>query len=308
MFFLHLLEKIRSPFGDALMYLVTLFGYETLFMVIALVFFWCVDKKRGYYLLFAGFSGVICVQLLKMLFRIPRPWVLDPELTIVERARESATGYSFPSGHTQCAVTLYGGIARSSKRRASRIFCIVVAVLVGFSRMYLGVHTPKDVLVSAAIGVGIVFLLHPAIYGACEKPSKMYLTLGILLALVVANLLFVNLYPFPSGTDAANLEDARKVALQLLFVLFGMCIIYPVDTYVLRFKVEAVFWAQLCKLAGGVALVLALRALLKAPLNALCGVALGGAIRYFLMVLAAGILWPMTFRFWGKLGRKSPRI
>lgn len=305
--FLHLLESIRSPFGDALMYLITLFGYETLFMVVALIFFWCIDKKRGYYLLFAGFSGVICVQLLKMLFRIPRPWVLDPELTIVERARASATGYSFPSGHTQCAVTLYGGIARSSGRRAVRICCIVGAALIGFSRMYLGVHTPKDVLVSAAIGVLIVFLLYLVFYGNTKKSTGVYLTLGILLVLTIVNLLFVNCYTFPAGTDAANLENAQKVAFQLLFVLFGMCIIYPLDTYVLRFEVKAVWWAQLCKLAGGVGLVLALRFLLKAPLNALCGELLGNGIRYFLIVIAAGVVWPMTFRFWSKLGKKQPQ-
>jgi hypothetical protein len=76
MAFLRFLESIRTPVGDALMSFITLFGEETLFIVLALVFFWCVDKKRGYYLLFTCFTGTICIQFLKMTFRIPRPWAL----------------------------------------------------------------------------------------------------------------------------------------------------------------------------------------------------------------------------------------
>ena len=119
--FLRFLESIRTPVGDALMSFITLFGEETLFIVLALVFFWCIDKKRGFYLLFTCFAGTVCIQFLKMVFRIPRPWVLDPNFTIVESAREAATGYSFPSGHTQCAAGLWGGIARSAKKRAVQI-------------------------------------------------------------------------------------------------------------------------------------------------------------------------------------------
>ena len=66
--FLRFLESIRTPVGDALMSFITLFGEETLFMVLALVFFWCIDKRRGYYLLFTGFTGLIGVQILKMSF------------------------------------------------------------------------------------------------------------------------------------------------------------------------------------------------------------------------------------------------
>ena len=158
--FLRFLESIRTPIGDALMSFITLFGEETLFIVLALVFFWCIDKKRGYYLLFTCFTGTICIQFLKMTFRIPRPWVLDPNFTIVESAREAATGYSFPSGHTQCAAGLWGGIARSAKKRSVQIGGTVLVLLVALSRMYLGVHTPLDVLVSLGIALVVIFGLY----------------------------------------------------------------------------------------------------------------------------------------------------
>ena len=102
--FLYLLEKIRIPGLNELMLAITTLGEETAFLVIALIVFWCVDKKKGYYVMTVGFLGTMTNQFLKLLCRVPRPWVLDPNFTILEQAREAATGYSFPSGHTQSAV------------------------------------------------------------------------------------------------------------------------------------------------------------------------------------------------------------
>ena len=98
--FLYLLEKIRVPRLNELMLAVTELGGEMPFLIIALVVFWCVDKRRGYYVLSVGFLGTLTNQFMKLWFRIPRPWVLDPNFTILEQAREAATGYRFPSGHT----------------------------------------------------------------------------------------------------------------------------------------------------------------------------------------------------------------
>ena len=303
--FLYFLQDLRNPFFDAVISAVTHLGEETLFMIVALLFFWCFDKKRGYYLLFTGFAGIVSIQFLKMIFRIPRPWVLDPEFPIVESARAEATGYSFPSGHTQCATALYGGISRSSKTRWVQIGGVAVVLAVAFSRMYLGVHTPKDVLVSLAVGAAWILLLYPLIYKCFEKPKFMYGIIGSVFLLSLANLLFVFLYQFPADVDAVNLADAKKTASQLFAIVLAMCILYPVDHFWLKFRTDAVWWAQILKLIGGVAIILAVRLLLKEPLNALLGVNLGCGVRYFLMVIAAGILWPMTFGWFAKLGRKK---
>ena len=303
--FLRFLESIRTPVGDALMSFITLFGEETLFIVLALVFFWCIDKRRGYYLLFTCFTGTICIQFLKMTFRIPRPWVLDPNFTIVESAREAATGYSFPSGHTQCAAGLWGGIARSAKKRAVQIGGAVLVLLVALSRMYLGVHTPLDVFVSLGIALVFIFGLYYVVYLGFDKPKRIYIACGVLLLAAIANLLFVMLYPFPADVDPTNLANGQKSAWQMLALAIGLCIIYPLERNWLKFETKAVWWAQLLKLGIGVGLVLAVRMGLKAPLNALFGVNVGAAVRYFLIVVVAGILWPMTFKFWSKLGKKE---
>ena len=132
---LYALESIRTPVLDKIMLIISELGGEAPFLIIAIAVFWCIDKRKGYYLMTVGFFGMILNQFLKILCCVPRPWVKDPEFTIVEPARAGATGYSFPSGHTQNAVSLYGGIARCTGSRLLRVVCIVLAVLIAFSRM-----------------------------------------------------------------------------------------------------------------------------------------------------------------------------
>jgi undecaprenyl-diphosphatase len=244
---------------------------------------------------------LVTVQILKMIFRIPRPWVLDPEFTIVESAREGATGYSFPSGHTQCATGLYGGVARSSKRRAVQITGVALCFVIAFTRMYLGVHTPKDVIVSLVIGFALVLLLYPLIEASRTNPKFMYGVIAFSALLTLANLLFVSCYPFPSDVDAVNLADARENAWKLLAAVVGIALIYPIERKWINFETKAVWWAQILKMAGGLVIVVLVKSLLKTPLNALLGANVGGFVRYFLMVTSAGLLWPLTFKWFSKL-------
>ena len=153
---LYALESIRTPALDKIMSVITLLGGELFFMVIAVTAFWCVSKREGYYLMIVGFFGTVINQFLKILCCVPRPWIKDPDFTIVESARAEATGYSFPSGHTQNAVATYGGIARYTRRGWLRVVLVVLTVLIAFSRMYLGVHTPLDVGVSFLIAAVLV--------------------------------------------------------------------------------------------------------------------------------------------------------
>ena len=307
MSFLYWLESIRCPFLDAVMQAFTCFGEELAFLLLALTIFWCVSKEEGYYLLFVGFFGTVLNQFLKLLCRIPRPWVRDPSFTIVESARSGAGGYSFPSGHTQNAVGTLGGIARWHKNRALRIVCIVLAALTAFSRMYLGVHTPLDVGVSFGIGLVLVFALYPLFRDIDSHPNRLYLLFGAMAVLGAAYLLFAELWPFPADVDAANLASGRKNAYTLLGAVLGMTFAYWLDRRYVHFDVRAVWWAQVLKAVLGLAITIGLRAALKAPLLALCGGHnVANLIRYALMVIFAAGIWPMTFGWFGRLGRKKP--
>lgn len=292
---LYALESIRTPWLDTVMAAITHLGEETVFMVAALVVFWCVSKRQGYYLLAVGFAGTVLNQFLKLLCRIPRPWVLDSDFTIVESARAQAAGYSFPSGHTQNAIGTFGGIARFTKRKWVRIAATVIAMLVPFSRMYLGVHTPLDVGVAAVIAVVLVLALYPVLEHSDSRHSVMGVTLLVMLALAVGYLLFVSLYPFPADVDAANLASGVENAWKLLGATTGMLLGWWLDVKYIHFDTRAVWYVQAVKLLGGMALILAIRAGLKAPLATLLGAGVGGAVRYAIVVLFAAAVWPMTF-------------
>ena len=310
MSFLYFLENLRNPVLDFLFSAVTLFGEETVFMAIGMIVFWCVSKQKGYYLLSVGFVGTVLNQFLKILFRVPRPWVKDPNFTIVESAREAASGYSFPSGHTQTSVGLFGGLALKFKSRAIRIASVALCVLVPLSRMYLGVHTPADVGVSIVIALALIFLLAPIFDAAEKSPKVMYALLFSLTGIMIAYLLFITLWSFPEEVFYAenlhNYESALKNAYTLTGCMLGFLVVYTVDLRWLKFETKAVWWVQIIKTIGGLALVLAVKELLRAPLEAILPAnTFARMLRYFLMVVMAGSIWPVTFKYFAKLGGKS---
>ena len=300
--FLELLARFRTPWLDKFMLAITYFGSEIAFLAVALVVFWCVDKRKGYYILSVGFVGTILNQFMKLWFRVPRPWLLKPDFTAVEGAVSDAGGYSFPSGHTQNSVGTFGGIAYTVKDRLIRCGSVALAILVPFSRMYLGVHTPADVLVGAVIAVALILILRPLVF---KNDGKQFpCVIGGMLVLGIAYLLFTELYPFPADVQAENLYEGKKNAYTLLGCILGLLPAYYADRKWIRFSTDAAWWVQIVKVALGLALVLAIKGGLSSPLASLLGEFPGRCTRYFLMVVFAGILWPMTFPYWRSLGRK----
>lgn len=304
--FLRLLEAFRTPLFDAIFQFFTFFGEETIFMVVALGIYWCIDKKAGYLLLYVSFLGNLLNTFLKLLFLVPRPWALDPKFTIVESARAEATGYSFPSGHTQNSAGMFLGIAWSRKELWIRIVCVAMTLLVAFSRMYLGVHTPADVLVSLGIALLLVTLAFPLLNRAWENAKWFIPLIGVLLAVAIGLIAYIELVPMPQNAIAEFSLGCYDTGYKMAGGAFGFAVVLWLERKYIRFSEKAVWWAQLLKLALGLGLVIAVRMLFKAPLLALFGGHdVGNAVRYFLMTLVGGALWPMTFRFFGKLGQKK---
>ena len=307
MSFLYLLESIRNPFLDLIVQLITHLGSEMLFIVAGIFMLWCMDKKQGYFILLTGFFGVYLNQFLKIICRVPRPWMLDPEFSIVESARAEATGYSFPSGHTQTAVGLFGGLALCRREKWFRILCIVICVLVPFSRMYLGVHTPLDVGVATAMAVVLALGLWYLFAKVGYTRKLMFPLLACLSALAAAFLCYVLLWQFPADIDAGNLLSARETACTLFGALLGLWVTYIFDEFVRPFDTEAPIWGQLLKFSLGFLLVLGIMEGSKPLFNLIFGEGdlLARVIRYFLTVFFAGVIWPMTFPFFKKIGGKS---
>lgn len=301
---LYALEKIRTPFWNGVMSAVTQLGGEVIFIVAAVVVFWCVSKWEGYYLMTIAFCGTVLNQFLKLICRVPRPWVRDPNFTIVESARAEATGYSFPSGHTQNAIGLFGGMARWGGRRWVRLGLTALALVIAFSRMYLGVHTPADVGVSLVLAAALVLGLYPLMRRAQEKPRYMGYVLAAMLVVSGAFVVFVEAYGFSADTDAENLASGIGNAWKMLGAVAGMTLAWLLDRRYIHFETQAVWWVQVIKVAVGMALLLAIKSGLKAPLLVLLGhEGLASGVRYFLLVLVAGAVWPLAFRPMSKWGK-----
>lgn len=306
MAFLHALEGIRFPALDAVMSFVTYLGDETCFMALALILFWCVSKRQAYYLFAVGFFGTALAQFMKLWFRIPRPWVLDPGFTIVEAARAGASDYSFPSGHTLNIVGTLGTVAICNRQKWVRILCLVFVILVPFSRMYLGVHTPLDVSVAFVLAIVLLIVLRPCFCSEERFTKTTPWVMAVLAVCIALYGIFVLTYAFPADVDAGNLASGTKNAFTMGGVALGLILSYFYDRRVLHFDTKAPLPGQLLKLVLGLALIMAIRIGLKAPLSTLFhGSHMATLVRYFLMVLFAGCIWPHTFPLWAKIGRKN---
>ena len=298
MAFLKFLEGLRKPFFDWLFSLITFIGDETVFLVIALVVFWCVSKKDGYYLLFVGFFGQIINNFLKLIFRIPRPFVIDPTLTTVGNVEERALGYSFPSGHTQNIAGTLGTVSAGTKKIWLRIVCIVIILLVGFSRMYLGVHTPLDVLVSLGIALVLVLALYPMF--RTEQRLEKFMPY-LVIAAILFSLLYMLYFPIFKNVphDNDNLRSGMEFAYMFAGCTMGLAVVYFVDSSISKFDTRAPWYMQIVKLVVGFGIVIAIKEGLEIPLIYLCGGKdlIARMIRYFLIVSFAGAVWPLTFKF-----------
>ena len=302
---LRILEGLRTGIGNFFFSTVTHVGEEVFFLAIAILFYWCVSKRQGYYILMTGVVGSVINQWLKIIFRIPRPWILDPTFTPVGDAVAEATGYSFPSVHPQNVAGTFGCIGRYNRQRWVKISCVVLILLVSFSRMYLGVHTPMDVLTSLMIATGLVFAFH-FVFRTEESVNKymLWVTVGAVI-FSIGFIIYVSLLSeadFTTAADLANLASAKKNAATLSGCLVGLALVYPLDRFVIKFDTKGRWYAQVIKFAVGVGIVLGIKSGLSKPLVVLFGNEyVARAVRYFLIVAFAGGIWPLTFKFFEKL-------
>lgn len=307
--FLYFLEDLRTPIGDFFLSMITTLGEQTAFIATILLIYWCFSKKSAYSLMIVGFFGTIINQVLKLTFRIPRPWVKDPNFTIVESAREAATGYSFPSGHTQSSVGTFGSIFNFCKNKWVRIAALALCILVPFSRMYLGVHTPADVIVSYIVAIILIFTIHPLIDKLYGTKHGMYILGAIFITISIAFLIWVHVFPFPDDIDPHNYRSGIKNAYMMIGVSSAFPLVYFIDSKITKFDTRAPIIVQIVKFTLGLVIALALLEGLKLVFptsGSLFG--LFRAIRYFLVFVIAGGIYPICFapmcNLYNKIKRK----
>jgi membrane-associated phospholipid phosphatase len=175
------IQTIQSPALTALMKVLTLAGSEYFYLLVLPVIFWCIDERFalrfGLLILVSAFLN----SWLKILFRQPRPYDLDPSLGL---SHESS--YGLPSGHSQGTATFWGLLAPKLKKPWGIVLAIFMPLLIGFTRLYLGVHFPTDLFAGWLLGWGIALAWYFFGHGVESFLAKAQLRARLILASLAA--------------------------------------------------------------------------------------------------------------------------
>ena len=147
---LKVFQSIRNPILNALFLILTISTEVPVIVILSAIMYWCINKKYGQKLLFALTSNIAINTGIKEFVKAPRPIGTEGLKSL---RVSTATGYSFPSGHTQTATTFWTSLMIIFKKKWTYILGTIIILGVGISRLYLGVHWPVDVIFGWIFGI-----------------------------------------------------------------------------------------------------------------------------------------------------------
>lgn len=285
---------------------ITLLGEEYLPYLLMFCLYWCIDKQYGRRVIAGMGLGRIINGVLKASFCVYRPWIRDARVIPYGDSMKTASGYSFPSGHTTNATLGFGAAGwHYRKKKALAFMFFLLVALVMLSRNYLGVHTPQDVIVGAAATFFAIFLGYRLMDWA-DKGENRLVVLVVCSALISVAVLFYYIHkPYPIDYDAAGklIVDPNSMipnsygdmgmfvcaflglVLEKKFANFTTQV--SLEDKMLRFAVGGLGYA-FCKAVG------------TAFFKLLLGAAWGELLGKGLMVLYAVGIHPILFTLWEK--------
>lgn len=297
-------HDLPTPFLEGL----SLFAVTYLVMVPVFVY-WAIDKRKGLYTLASYCVCCAFNAVAKLTVCAYRPWIRDPRILPAGDAIRTATGYSFPSGHTATAGPIYGGLAVSAwpRRKGFAAVCLVLLLLTAFSRNYLGVHTPQDVLVALAESALALFAAAKAFAWAERHPEKENLLLLALFAAGWLGLVYITFKPYRTDwVDGKLLVDPARM-MNDGYGDLALLIAFPVARFVER------KWIRFRPAGGAAGIAVALLGLVPlwwmiarsgAPLNDLLGPHWGRFARKGAIVFHCIALWPAVIKAAGWLAAR----
>lgn len=214
--YLLLLQNLRNALGGSLDEIfngISKIAVDIMPLLPYLIF-WAVDKRWGYRFMTTFWGGEVTNGIVKLSVCAYRPWIRSDAIEPAGDSKVAATGYSFPSGHTMCATATYGSVIiwQYQRRRWLSVLCGIMILLTMFSRNFLGVHTPQDVVVGFAETALLIFLtgkLFQWMEGDDRRVTIAWIA-GILL--VAATLVFIMLKPYPMDyVDGKLLVDPQAM-------------------------------------------------------------------------------------------------
>lgn len=238
------LQNFRSDTLNVILMMVTDFITSPVVYVGLALLYWCFNKRAAYFVAMNISIGSMVNQALKNTFCVYRPWIKNSKLRPVSAAMETATGYSFPSGHTQVASGEFMSIAVWQKtRKWIVVICTVITLLVMFTRNYLGVHTPQDVIVSFIVSLMVIFA-NELLFNWIElKKNRDWLMFGIGMAVCFLFLAYTTLktYPIDYNANGNILVDPKEMITDCYSAagsVFGFLIGWICERHLIQFKTD----------------------------------------------------------------------
>lgn len=299
------LQEFRNGAGACLTSFMTKMSFigemNTVLIITALVY-WCVSKSFGNYLLM-GWSGSRVVNgLLKVTACVYRPWIRDTRIVPDLDAMTTATGYSFPSGHSMNAASLFGGGAiRKELPKVLRIVLGLIVALIAFSRNFLGVHTPQDILVGVGAGLLVMWLTVKLIAWVEAHPEKDILVMCVGIAISVAVAVFSALKSYPVDYDEAGklLVDGAKMANDT-YKGVGWCIGFLagwiLERRYINFSTDVPMMTRVSRLATGLLSYYAVSLILIPLLKSAIPGAGGTIVTCFLQMFYVTCIFPFCMK------------
>ncbi len=269
-----------------------------------LVVFWCVDKRWGYIFLTNHWTGELINSIIKLTVCAYRPWVRSVQIKPAGDSKVAATGYSFPSGHTRTATTIYGTIItwKKDKHKVIAFICGVLIFLTAFSRNYLGVHTPQDVIVGFVESIIIISLIG-YLENKIRDNNKILDILSLVgILAVIASLVYIQLKPYPMAYDStgALLVDPQKMmndGFKACGAFLGFIIGSIIERYVIHYEIPVGSKSLPFMTCIGVGLAMAWKDLFApATIVIAFGGHWGNFISRFLMLIFVMCIWPAVIQ------------
>ncbi len=268
-----------------------------------ILIFWSVDRSLGYWIITNCLSGHLVNNSLKLTACIYRPWIRDHRIVPAPQAVESATGYSFPSGHTQMSMSFFGSIAVHFRSR-SRLICVLCAaavLLTGFSRNYLSVHTPQDVIVSIMVGLVLLYL-NALLFGKLRQNPELvprFAAAGILIAVLLLVYFEWKTYPmdYIDGVLVVDPQEMKIDGFAAIGAWIGFLTGSVIECKYIRFSTEGPVLRRAVRTVLGIPVPVLVLLVLKKPLYAVTGQLTGHLVLYAFLMLYLTALYPAVFTY-----------